>query len=505
MEPNKKRKLEAAAEAARAKSVKKEEERAEEDEEEEEESEEEEDPEEEEDDQEEEEEQKNDDGDGEVSAEEVRALIEPFSKEQILDLLHEAAMSDSRVLSKIKKLADKDTAHRKLFIRGLGWEMTPETLKSVFAQYGNIEECSVIKDKNTGKSKGYGFVTFSDMFAARRALKEPSKVIEGRVTVSQLASVGPTTPSAGGGGSDHIGRKIYVGNVPQDVNAEKILSIFSQFGEIEEGPIGFDKSGKSKGYALIIYKSAASAKKALKEPAKYINGHQVTCKMATSDGGHHQNRGERGGGGGGSKVDMNNDYSLSQGGGLVGANPNLPYSPFSGLLPLNHGLLGGQHSLNPAITAQGLLALNANSGLTGLSPSLHQASLAHQLALGSTLNPSLSQSLNPSMNQSLNSSINGSLASGVSSQGPNSSLSSYGLHGLGVYGSQVGGGLGAAGGSSLYGGSVNALPSQSGLLHGGTAQSGYPSSHISQGQGPSQGQGHSGGGRSQSLSGYYGN
>ena len=42
-------------------------------------------------------------------------------------------MSNSRVLSKIKTLSDKDIAHMKLFIRGLGWEMTPETLKSVFA------------------------------------------------------------------------------------------------------------------------------------------------------------------------------------------------------------------------------------------------------------------------------------------------------------------------------------------------------------------------------------
>ena len=139
----------------------------------------------------------------------------------------------------------------------------------------------MIKDKNTSKSKGYGFAMFSDKFAAQRALKEPSKVIEGRVTVSQLASVGPTTPSTGGGGSDHIGRKIYVGNVPQDVNAEKILSIFSQFGEIEEGPIGFDKSGKSKGYALIIYMSSASAKKTLEGPARRPHSRRLTINQTT--------------------------------------------------------------------------------------------------------------------------------------------------------------------------------------------------------------------------------
>ena len=79
-------------------------------------------------------------------------------------------MSDSRVLSKIKKLADKDTTYMKLFIRRLGWEMTTKSVKSVFTQNGNIEECSMIKDKNISKSKGYGLVMFSDKFATQNKL-----------------------------------------------------------------------------------------------------------------------------------------------------------------------------------------------------------------------------------------------------------------------------------------------------------------------------------------------
>ncbi|KAI5069779.1 hypothetical protein GOP47_0016080 [Adiantum capillus-veneris] len=116
-------------------------------------------------------------GDGGVAADEVCALVEPFTKEQIVDLLLQAALADSQVLSKIRKLADRDPAHRKLFVRGLGWDITVDSLKAVFAQYGKIEECSLIKDKQTGKSKGYGFVTYKQMNAARRALKEPSKKI----------------------------------------------------------------------------------------------------------------------------------------------------------------------------------------------------------------------------------------------------------------------------------------------------------------------------------------
>ncbi|KAI5065662.1 hypothetical protein GOP47_0020357 [Adiantum capillus-veneris] len=396
-------------------------------------------------------------GDGGVDADEVRALIEPFTKEQIVDLLLQAALADSQVLSKIRKLADRDPAHRKLFVRGLGWDITVDSLKAIFAQYGEIEECSVIKDKQTGKSKGYGFVTYKHMDAARRALKEPSKKIEGRVTVSQLASVGPSVPS-----NDQSGRKIYVGNVPHDLSAEKLLSVFAQYGDVEEGPLGFDKvSGKSKGYALFVYKSAESAKKALKDPSKTIDGHQVNCKMATSDGGHKP------------KMDMSD--LVAQSGGIVGAAPNLA---LSGLLPLNQGILG-QHSLAGLFTG-----LNPGSSLAGLNPSLH-ASVAHQLALGSSINPSLNQSLN----SSLPSTLNASLPQGVSQGLSQAALGTYGLHGLGMYGSQVAG-LGGAGASTLYGGAVG---SQSGILQG--SGQGYTSAQLGQGST----------GRSQSLSGYFGN
>lgn len=47
-----------------------------------------------------------------------------------------------------------------------------------FQEHGGIEEGAVIYDKVTGKSRGYGFVTFTDMESAQRALKAPSKMID---------------------------------------------------------------------------------------------------------------------------------------------------------------------------------------------------------------------------------------------------------------------------------------------------------------------------------------
>ena len=50
-------------------------------------------------------------------------------------------------------------------------------------------------DKTSGKSRGFGFVTFKHMDSAQRALKEPSKTIDGRITVRNLADVASIGPS----------------------------------------------------------------------------------------------------------------------------------------------------------------------------------------------------------------------------------------------------------------------------------------------------------------------
>ncbi|XP_026394794.1 RNA-binding protein 38-like isoform X2 [Papaver somniferum] len=83
-----------------------------------------------------------------------------------------------------------DTTYTKVFVGGLAWETQSETLHHHFQQFGEILEAVVITDKNTGRSKGYGFVTFSDPEAATRACLDPSPVIDGRRANCNLASLG---------------------------------------------------------------------------------------------------------------------------------------------------------------------------------------------------------------------------------------------------------------------------------------------------------------------------
>ncbi|KAL1325511.1 hypothetical protein HN51_035580 [Arachis hypogaea] len=220
----------------------------------------------------------------------ARKIMERFTPDQLLDILQDAAVRHADVLAAVRSVADPDVSQRKLFIRGLGWDTTTDGLRNLFSTYGDLEEAVVILDKATGKSKGYGFVTFRHVDGALLALREPSKRIDGRVTVTQLAAAGNSGATTNA--ADVALRKIYVANVPPDLPADKLLAHFSHYGEIEEGPLGFDKqTGKSKGFALFVYKTPEGAQAALMEPVKTVDGRQLNCKLAITDG----KQGKRGG------------------------------------------------------------------------------------------------------------------------------------------------------------------------------------------------------------------
>lgn len=151
----------------------------------------------------------------------------------------------------------------------------------------------------------------------------------GRMTVTQLAAVGVSATGA----ADVATRKIYVGSVPFEISAERLLAHFSAYGEVEEGPLGFDKStGKPKGFAFFIYKTEEGARASLVDPVKNIDGHPVTCKLAV-DGGKKsamnlvtgQNNGVDSNRVGGSMPNsMNSSYGGPGGGGYGGFNSGPP-------------------------------------------------------------------------------------------------------------------------------------------------------------------------------------
>ncbi|CAG5115862.1 unnamed protein product, partial [Candidula unifasciata] len=84
----------------------------------------------------------------------------------------------------------KDTQYTKIFVGGLPYHTTDQSLREYFDKFGDIEEAVVITDRQTGKSRGYGFVTMADKISAERACKEPNPIIDGRKANVNLAYLG---------------------------------------------------------------------------------------------------------------------------------------------------------------------------------------------------------------------------------------------------------------------------------------------------------------------------
>ena len=84
----------------------------------------------------------------------------------------------------------------KIYVGNLPWSVDDEKLEKMFSSYGEVAEATVIKDKFSGRSKGFGFVTFNDDSCAQKAIAEMNdKDIEGRkLKVNEARPMDPDAP-----------------------------------------------------------------------------------------------------------------------------------------------------------------------------------------------------------------------------------------------------------------------------------------------------------------------
>jgi RNA recognition motif-containing protein len=94
----------------------------------------------------------------------------------------------------------------KVFVGGLAWATTDASLRSAFEQCGTIVESKVVTDRDTGKSRGFGFVTFADEAGCRKAIETmDGTTIDGRQVRVNEAENKPRTGGGGGGGRGGYG------------------------------------------------------------------------------------------------------------------------------------------------------------------------------------------------------------------------------------------------------------------------------------------------------------
>ncbi|KAI1428266.1 hypothetical protein F5Y12DRAFT_782700 [Xylaria sp. FL1777] len=91
----------------------------------------------------------------------------------------------------------------KLFIGGLAWHTEETTLRQKFEEFGPIEEAVVVKDRDTGRSRGFGFIRYTTEADADRAIASMNNVeFDGReIRVDKASDTGPKNSYGRGAGS----------------------------------------------------------------------------------------------------------------------------------------------------------------------------------------------------------------------------------------------------------------------------------------------------------------
>ncbi len=90
----------------------------------------------------------------------------------------------------------------KLFVGSLSWDVDNDSLQQAFAEHGSVTEAKVITDRDTGRSRGFGFVTFESADDAAKALEamDGQDLLGRTINVKIAEERAPRSRGFGGGG-----------------------------------------------------------------------------------------------------------------------------------------------------------------------------------------------------------------------------------------------------------------------------------------------------------------
>jgi len=94
---------------------------------------------------------------------------------------------------------------QKVYIGNLSYNTNEDTLRNAFSEFGEVTEARLIKDKYTGKSKGFAFVTFTTKEQANAALRLDGSSLDGRTIKVSIAKPQEEKQQRSGGGSSSGG------------------------------------------------------------------------------------------------------------------------------------------------------------------------------------------------------------------------------------------------------------------------------------------------------------
>ncbi|KAG6478081.1 heterogeneous nuclear ribonucleoprotein 1-like [Zingiber officinale] len=175
----------------------------------------------------------------------------------------------------------------KLFIGGISWDTNEDRLREYFKNYGEVVEAVIMKDRNTGRARGFGFIVFSDPAVAERVVME-KHMIDGRMVEAKKAVprddqqiLNRSASSVHGSPGSGRTKKIFVGGLPSTITESEFKKYFDQFGSITDVVVMYDhNTQRPRGFGFITYDSEDAVDKVLYKNFHELNGKTVEVKRA---------------------------------------------------------------------------------------------------------------------------------------------------------------------------------------------------------------------------------
>ncbi|KAM3184783.1 hypothetical protein ACTXT7_007684 [Hymenolepis weldensis] len=158
--------------------------------------------------------------------------------------------------------------NKKIFVGALTPETTEQNLTEYFSKFGEVLSCAVKVYRDTGHSRGFGFVIFKNEESVKKVqsvLSIPEHFINGRKIDPKPAKCPKDTQ-----------RKVFVGGLDPEVTPKEIEEHFSKFGKVEAVETPYDSTRmRRRSYVFVIFSSEHEAKRAASVERQEINGRSV--------------------------------------------------------------------------------------------------------------------------------------------------------------------------------------------------------------------------------------
>jgi len=171
-------------------------------------------------------------------------------------------------------------SYRKVFVGGLSYQTDDEGLKAHFSQFGTLVDSIVMKFRDTRRSRGFGFVTYSTVAEVDECQKNRPHKIDGKVVETKRATPREDAESQRGGSVT----RLFIGGLKYDgISDDDLRSYFEKFGAVTSIEQMTEKStGKKRGFGFVEFDDYDSVDKALLEQNHKIKDWRIDIKKAVS-------------------------------------------------------------------------------------------------------------------------------------------------------------------------------------------------------------------------------